>query len=197
MRKPNRLFWFTKGIPMSKLPTVRLTLCALFAALLAICAQLVIPLGPVPLSLALLAVLLCGGLLPAPWAALSVAAYLLLGLCGVPVFAGFRSGPQTLLGLTGGYLLGYLPAAVLTALLGRRGPWWRLPLAMLVGVAACYALGTVWFMVCWTAQKGAGISLSAALSMCVWPFLPGDALKIALAALLVRRLRGPLRLTRK
>lgn len=170
-----------------KLPVVDLCLCALFAALTAVCAQITIPIGPVPVSLSLLPVLLCAALLPKSLAALSMLVYLLLGLCGLPVFSNLTGGPGKLFGVTGGYIIGYLPCAFLTAwLIGRGKAWWHHALAMAAGVLVCYAFGTVWFM----ATKGTDLMTS--LNLCVLPFLPADAVKIALAVILSARLRSPL-----
>ncbi len=168
--------------------TRRLTLAAFFAALTAVCSQLQIPLPMVPINLALFAVHLCGAALGPKWGALSMAAYAGLGAIGVPVFAGLGSGPATLFGRTGGYILGYILAAAIVGLLSRRWGFAfpRLCAAMAAGVAACYLFGTLWFM----ALTGTG--LGASLSYCVLPFLPGDAVKIALAALLAQRLRPSL-----
>ena len=164
--------------------TRRLTLCALFVALTAVCAQITIPIGAVPISLSLLPVLLCAALLPLPDALLSMAAYLLLGALGLPVFSGLSGGFGKLLGPTGGYIIGYLPCAAVIGLLLRRRDGYALRcLAMALGVLACYALGTVWFMV------SRQVALMSALSVCVLPFLPFDAVKIALAALLAGRLK--------
>ena len=168
--------------------TRRLVLAALFAALTAVCSQLQIPLPPIPINLALFAVYLSGALLGARWGALSMAAYALLGAIGAPVFVGFGSGPAALFGRTGGYILGYVFAAGITGLLSRRWGFAfpKLCAAMTVGTAACYLFGTAWFMFL------TKMSLAASLSACVLPFLPGDAVKIALAALLTLRLRKPL-----
>ncbi len=169
--------------------SLRLCCCAFFVALTALCAQLIIPVGAVPVSLSLLPVLLCGVFLQPRDALLTMAVYLLLGLAGVPVFSGLAGGPAKLLGPTGGYLLGYLPCVGLIALLTRRRPERLLPqaLGMVLGVLACYLLGTAWFTV------STGTGWGAALSVCVLPFLPFDAGKIALALLLRRRLAVPLR----
>ena len=140
--------------------------CALFAALTAVCSQLAIPIQPVPINLALLSVYIAGGLLGGGMGAASQAVFLLIGAVGVPVFAGFRGGVQALVGPTGGYLIGYVAA----------------------GMAACYALGTAWYCV------QSGTPALAALSTCVFPFLPGDAVKIAAAALLVPRLKRVIKL---
>lgn len=163
--------------------TERMVLGALFAALTAVCAQVIIPIGTVPVSLSLLPVLLCGALLR-PWdAAAAMAVYILMGLAGLPVFSNLEGGAAKLLGPTGGYIIGYLPCALLTGLLlRRRRGFLRTVLAMACGVLVCYAFGTLWFCV------SAGQALLSALSVCVLPFLPFDAGKIALAAFLSRRL---------
>ncbi len=168
--------------------TRRLSACALMAALIAVCSQIQIPLPAVPINLALFAVHLSGALLGPAGGALSVAVYVLLGMIGVPVFAGFRAGLTVLFGKTGGYILGYFLCAWLVGFLSRRRPFTfpRLCLAMAAGVFVCYFFGTVWFM----ALTGTG--LAASLSLCVLPFLPGDAAKIALAAFLGLRLRPAL-----
>lgn len=168
--------------------TLNLVMAALFAALTAVCSQIQIPLPMVPINLALFAVHLCGALLGAKWGALSITAYALLGVVGAPVFAGFSSGPAVLFGKTGGYILGYILCALLVGLLSRRIGFNAkgLVIAMVVGVAACYIFGTIWFMVI------TGMNLHLSLTYCVLPFLPGDAVKIALAAFLALRLRKPL-----
>ena len=169
--------------------TRRLVAAALFAALTAVCSQLQIPLPAIPINLALFAVYLSGALLGARWGALAMIAYALLGAIGVPVFVGFVSGPAALFGRTGGYILGYVFAAGIVGLLSRR--WGRtfapLCAAMALGTGACYLFGTAWFMVL------TGSTLAASLSACVLPFLPGDAVKIALAAALALRLQRPMR----
>ena len=168
--------------------TRQLVLAALFAALTAVCSQIQIPLPMIPINLALFAVHLCGALLGAKWGALSMAVYALLGAVGVPVFAGFGSGPAALFGKTGGYIIGYILCAAIVGLLSRRLGFTfpKLCLSMVIGVAVCYVFGTAWFMVI------SGLNLATSLSYCVLPFLPGDAVKILLAALLALRLRKPL-----
>ena len=168
--------------------TRNLVLAALLTALTAVCSQIQIPLPMVPINLALFAVHLAGALLGAKWGALSMTAYALLGVVGAPVFAGFSSGPVVLFGKTGGYILGYILCALLVGLISRRIGYTArgLVIAMVAGVAACYVFGTIWFMVI------TGMSLQLSLTYCVLPFLPGDAVKIALATFLALRLRKPL-----
>ena len=97
--------------------TTALVLCGIFAALMAICSFITIPLGftPVPINLATLGVFLTGGILGKKYGSISLIVYILLGAVGVPVFAGFKGGLGVLAGPTGGYIIGYLAAAFLTA----------------------------------------------------------------------------------
>lgn len=168
--------------------TFQLAACALFAAFTAIAAQFSVPVGPVPISLATVAVYLCGAVLGGKKGALSQAVYLLLGAAGLPVFAGFHGGVQALLGPTGGFLVGYVVCAWIVGTLARKGGRVPRPLplagAMLLGTAVLYALGTGWFL--FLTQNG----IWAALSLCVFPFLPGDFAKIAVCAFAAPRLAG-------
>jgi len=169
--------------------TQRLTLSALFCALCAVLSQIQIPLPPVPLSLSLLGVHLCGALLGCRWGSASVGCYVLLGAVGVPVYAGFAGGVSVLFGPTGGFLIGYMLCAWTVGLLTQRFGFSgkSLMLSMAAGTLVCYAMGTAWF--CFVS----GTSLAASLSSCVLPFIPGDALKILLAASLCLRMQKPLR----
>lgn len=160
--------------------TRRMILCALFAALTAVCAQIVIPMGPVPMNLALLPLMVCAVLLPLRHALAAVAVYIGMGAAGLPVFAGMSGGPGVLLGPTGGYIIGYAACVGIVALLMGRGM--ARPAAMGLGLAACYALGTAWLM------ASAGLSLLQALISGVAPFVIGDILKIFAASYLAKRL---------
>ncbi len=159
-----------------------MTLTAVIAALLCIAGPLSIAVGPVPLSLATFAVYLAGAILGKKWGTAAVGLYLLIGIIGVPVFSGFSGGFQKLAGVTGGYLVGYLPCAFLTGLGAERakneGRKWVLPAMMVLGTVILYGIGTAWFMI------QTGNALGAALGLCVLPFLPGDAAKIAAASIL-------------
>lgn len=165
--------------------TRMMTLSALFAALCAVCAQIQIPLQPVQINLALLAVHMAAAMLPPRYAALSLGTYLLMGAMGLPVLTGFRGGIGVLLDRTGGYMLSYLPCAVLESWLMHQGQMKRLRmcLAMALGTLLCYAAGTAWFMLL-TATP-----LWTCLTLCVLPFVPGDAVKIAAAVYIAGRLK--------
>lgn len=169
---------------MKKTNLFEMMLCSLFAALTIVFSQISIPIGPVPINLATLAFFLAGGVLGSVWGAASQALFALLGLAGMPVFAGFRGGPGVLAGPTGGYIISYIAGAFLIGILcehfGREA--WKLLVFNILGLALCYAMGTAWFVVV------TGKNLAGALALCVFPFLPGDAVKIAAAAALVPRL---------
>lgn len=162
-----------------------LVLCAMFAALMSICSQIQIPLPMVPINLALFGAHLCGAILGAKYGTLSLIVYVLMGMVGLPVYAGFSGGVAVLFGKTGGYIIGYvLDAFVVGWLVHRWGKGFvRCCGAMVIGAVVCYIFGTVWFMYV------TGLGLWVSLIYCVFPFLAGDAVKIVLAAYLTRRLK--------
>ncbi|MDY3015317.1 MAG: biotin transporter BioY [Evtepia sp.] len=177
------------ALPHTGEKTRDLSLVALMAALIALCAWLTLPIGPVPFTMQTFAIFAALGLLGGKRGSLAVGVYLLLGLVGLPVFSGFGAGPGTLLGATGGYLLGFLLLALtywlLTARLGTSLP--LMVLSMIAGLVVCYAFGTAWYVLGYTG--GGTATLLSTLSLCVFPYLLPDALKLVLALLLVRRLR--------
>lgn len=158
---------------------------ALLSAFIAVGAFLIIPIGPVPVVLQNLFVLLAGLLLGSRWATISVGVYLLAGICGLPVFAGGGAGIGRLLGPTGGYLVGFLPAAFLVGFITERAGHriWIQVAAMIGATLVIYACGVPWLM------KVAQLSLGKALAAGMIPFLVGDALKIAVAVPIARTLR--------
>jgi len=169
------------------LETVRgMVYASLLAALTGASGLFAFPIGPVPITLQVLFVLLSGGLLGPKWGPASMAIYLLMGLAGLPVFAGGTSGIGRLLGPTGGYLAGFLVASLAVGLLAAKTRSFpRLLAAMVVGLAVIYGLG-----VCWLSLS-ARMPWGRALVLGVLPFLPADALKLVIAAAVVSR-TGPL-----
>jgi biotin transport system substrate-specific component len=157
--------------------------------LLAICSHIALPLyfTPVPLTLQTFAVLLIGLLLSPRLAAGAVVAYLAEGALGLPVFAPVPAlgGLAHLLGLTGGYLLSYPLAAAITAILWRRvgRGVTGAALSAAVGSGVILACGALWLNL--FAHAGAQAILASAVA----PFIPGDLLKIAAAALVASGLR--------
>lgn len=150
------------------------------SALLAVSAQIQVPLQPVPITLQTFAVLVIGMAYGWRLGAATVLLYLAEGAMGLPVFAGGTGSLAVLFGKTGGYLFGFVLAAAVTGALAERG-WGRnmatTALAMLAGNAAIYLPGL--------AVLGALIGYGNAVTYGLLPFLLGDALKLALAACLL------------
>lgn len=170
-----------------KFSTRDLCFCAIGAALIAVCAWISIP-ADVPFTLQTFAIFTVCGLLGGRRGTVSVLVYLLLGAVGAPVFAGFRGGFASLLGTTGGYLVGFvLLTLIITFAQARWGQGqWVFVLSAAVGLLVCYAFGTAWFLIVYT-RTGA-ITLGVVLAKCVLPFLLPDAVKLTLATLLRARL---------
>lgn len=162
--------------------TSKLVYCALFAAIISVASQISIPVQPIPLNAAIFAVLLCGGIMGKKYGTVSVAVYILLGIVGAPVFAGFRGGLSVLAGPTGGYIAGYILIAFVTGAVCEktRKLKYTVPFMMLA-VVLCYAFGTMWFCI------ATGNGLVSALSLCVFPFIPGDILKVVLASIVINK----------
>ena len=178
-----------------KTSTYAMVVTALMAAVTCILAPLSVPIGPVPISLTNFAIYLSLYLLDWKKGTLSYLIYLLLGLvglpvfsgftgglaklAGLPVFSGFSSGFAKLLGPTGGYLIGFIPMAIIAGIVidkfTNRGIQ---ILGMIVGTAICYAFGTAWF--CFQS----GYTVGAALAVCVIPFIPADLCKMVIAMII-------------
>ena len=156
-----------------------MTLSSLFAALLAVCAWLCIPVSDIGITLQTFGVFLALLLLGGKWGTVAIGIYLLLGAVGLPVFSGFRGGFGTLLGVTGGFLWGFLLSGVVFRLLEKISK----PLAMAAGLLSCYFCGCLWFLF-WS-----GGGLGFVLLRCVVPFLVPDGIKLWLAWILSKRLQ--------
>ena len=163
-----------------------MALCALFAALLAICAWIAIPVGDIAFTMQTFGVFLTLGLLGGKRGTLSIFVYLLLGAAGLPVFSSFRGGIGALLGVTGGYLAGFLFTGLVYWLVTACGG--PKLLAMVLGLLACYAFGTFWFRFGYL-QSGSAMGTGTVLLKCVVPYLLPDGLKLALALLMTRKLK--------
>lgn len=162
---------------------------ALCVALMAICSWISVP-TVVPFTLQTLGVFLCFGLLGGKRGTLAVLIYILVGAVGIPVFSGFSGGLGIIFGNTGGYIVGFLAAALIMWLFekifGNRPVIYAV--SMIAGLAVCYAFGTAWFIVLYTRSTGA-VQLLTVLGWCVFPFIIPDLLKIAAAFYLSMRLK--------
>lgn len=157
---------------------------SVFAALVAVCAWIAVPIPPVSFTLQTFGVLLALGVLEGRWGCACVGLYLMLGLIGLPVFSGFRGGASALIGPTGGFLWGFLAAGLCYWALQRLGKL----AAMIAAQLVCYVCGCLWFVFY------AGGGFGGAVLVCVVPYLLPDAIKLALAYSVSGRLQRHIRL---
>lgn len=154
-----------------------------FAVLTAVGAAVSVPLpfSPVPITMQTFFVVLAGAVLGPVWGPVSQMTYVMAGLAGLPVFAGGTAGPGILAGATGGYLIGFVPAAWLAGLLVRPGSSW---IRLIAGLTAAHAV----VFVCGLSQLSlfTGRSLAAAVQLGLLPFVSGTVLKVTAAAALLR-----------
>lgn len=170
-------------------PLRSMVTAALLAAVLCILCPFSLPIGPVPISLGTFAVALVTYVAGWKLGSLSVLIYLLLGLAGLPVFSGFTGGAAKLFGPTGGYLIGYLPMALLAGLIIDRFPGTALKDRLIsfpglcLGTVILYLLGTLWL------SYQAHYSFTEALALGVLPFIFFDLIKLGLVTLLAPVIR--------
>jgi biotin transport system substrate-specific component len=150
-------------------------------AFVALAAQVSVKLGftPVPLTGQTFAVLVVGSVLGSVRGALSLLLYLAVGIAGIPVYADHRHGWSVFSGATGGYIVGFVVAAMLTGWLAERNWDKRFSSsisAMLTGSVVIYICGVTWL------HHFLGVSWSTTLNDGLYPFVPGDMLKVYLAA---------------
>lgn len=173
----------------NKLTIKTIALIAVMTAVTCVLAPLSLPIGPVPISLTNLAIYFGLYILGVKKESLSYIVYMLIGLAGLPVFSNFTGGVGKLFGPTGGYIIGFLPMAVIAGIFIDRTNGKLLPslLGMVLGTVICYALGTIWL------AYQANMDFKAALFAGVIPFIPGDLIKMVLAAVLGPKIKRQLR----
>ena len=178
----------TVAVDNQKIRTKQMVLIALMTAVTCVLGPLSIPLpfSPVPISLTNFAIFLAIFVLGMKSGTISFIIYLLLGAVGVPVFSSFRGGFQVLAGPTGGYLIGFIFLALIMGFALDHFDRKLVPtiIGMIIGMAVCYAFGTVWL------AKLLSLSFKEGLMMGVIPYLPGDASKIIIAAIVGPKLYG-------
>lgn len=177
---------YEKTVSTSGFRTIDIVYIAIFAALMAVCSWISVS-TIVPFTLQTFGVFLAVCLLGGKHGTISVLVYILLGAVGLPVFAGFSGGIGSLLGNTGGYIIGFLFSALVMwafeKLLGKK--LWVYAVSMVLGLIVCYAFGTVWFMIVY-ARSNDAVGLITVLGWCVFPFIIPDLVKIALALMIGR-----------
>ena len=174
--------------------TIDLVYIALGAVLISVCSWISIP-TTVPFTMQTFAMFFVLSTLGGKRGTAAILVYILLGAVGIPVFAHFTSGIGVLLGNTGGYIVGFvfmgLVYWLIVHFLGKK--LWVEILAMVIGLAVCYAFGTMWFQFVYTQANGA-VGLTMVLAWCVIPFILPDLIKLGLALTLARRLSPVLKL---
>lgn len=156
--------------------------CGIFAALLAVCAWLAVPVGHISVTMQTFGVLLALGVLEGRLGTLSILVYLLMGVAGAPVFAGFQGGIGVLLGPTGGYLWGFLLAGVVYWCCGQSV---ETPFRMMIALITCYFCGTLWYCFLYLDD-----GFMPALLRCVVPYVVPEVLKLWLAGSLAPKIRN-------
>lgn len=159
-----------------------MALTALFSALMAVCAWITIPVPDIPFTLQLFAIFAAMFILGGKRAFISVIIYVLIGAVGVPVFSGFKGGLSSLLGPTGGYIIGFIFSVAVYWLITARLPKKTAVqiISAVISLLVCYAFGTLWFVIVYSKYAGP-VGFGAALLMCVVPYIIPDLCKIALA----------------
>lgn len=167
---------------MKNIKTSNLTLIALMTAVMCILGPLsiIIPISPVPITFTNLAIFFTVILLGLKKGTISYLVYLLIGFIGVPVFSFFTGGPAKLLGPTGGYLIGFIFLALIVGYFVDKYPGkiYMYIVSMVLGMIVTYALGTGWL------AFQANMTFEAALLAGVIPYIPGDIIKIIIAAII-------------
>lgn len=162
--------------------TKNMVTCGLMAAILCIIAPLSIPLpgNLVPISLTNFILYLTAYVLDMKYSTVTYMVYLLIGIVGLPVFSNYGSGFAKVAGPTGGYLLGFIFIPLICGYINNKfeGKIYMSVIGMIMGLFFSYLLGTLWF------SYQQSMSISASLSLCVYPFLIGDTIKIIAAAII-------------
>lgn len=167
----------------------------LFVAVLAVCSYISVPIGEVPFTLQTFAVFVTVGLLGGKRGTAAIASYIILGMIGVPVFAGFKGGVSVIVGPTGGYIVGFLFCGLemwaMQKFFGENTV--VLFMSMVVGAITYFTFGTIWFMAVYL-SRGQEAELLTVLSLCVIPYLLPDLVKMIVATVIVRKLKDKLKL---
>ena len=163
--------------------TKELVLVALFAAVMAISAWVAVP-AAIPFTMQTFAVFFAVGALGLKCGFTAVFVYVLIGCMGLPVFAGFGGGIGVLFSPNGGFIIGFLPAALVCGLLSKKAKTFAsLSLSMAAGLVICYIIGSAYF------AKISGMDAKSVIISCIIPYVIPDTVKILLAAALSQRIK--------
>lgn len=173
--------------------TVDIALIGMFTALITICSWISFPFLGIPASLQTFAIFITTNVLGAKKGTMSVLVYILLGIIGVPVFSGFKSGPSAIFSATGGYIIGFAFAVFVAGLLIKKLPDknWAKAVSMGIGQIICYISGVIWYSLVFV--KNDNVNLALTFSLCVAPFILPDIIKIVAALFLSNAVRRVLK----
>ena len=162
--------------------------CSMFACIVALLAQIRIDLpGLVPITLQTLGIYIIACCLTPKLAIIATIVYVLMGSIGLPIFTGFRGGLSSLVGPTGGYIFSFpITSLIISFIINNQNSVIRKIIAMAIGTAVCYLIGTIWFIYV------TNNTFITALTICVIPFIPGDIIKIAVASTLSTKIKARL-----
>ena len=181
------MYMTAKNTP--RLNTTQLVYTALGAVLIAICSWINIP-TVIPFTMQTFAVFSILLLLGGQNGTLSIIIYIIMGAIGIPVFHGFTGGVGILLGPTGGYIIGFVISGLVYMLTEKAGSG-KMSISiisLITGLVLCYSFGTIWFITVYTRQTGP-MGLGTALTICVFPYIIPDLIKLALAVILTTRIK--------
>lgn len=172
----------------NKINTRQLTLIGVIAAVTCILGPLSLPIGIIPISLTNLVIYFAVYALGKKRGTLSYIVYLFIGLIGLPVFSGFSGGFPKLFGPTGGYLIGFIFMAFISGIFIDKfsNTFYMCFLGMVIGTIITYIFGTAWL------AYETKMTFNAALAVGVFPFIPGDIIKIVIATLIGPQIKNRL-----
>lgn len=172
---------------IKKFKTLDMVYSGVGAVIIAIASQIMIPFSAVPFTLQTFGVALILVALGGKRGTASTVVYILMGLVGIPVFTGFKGGVSHLVSYTGGYIVGFLVMGIVylifeNVLKNKFGKLIYKIFALAIGNICCYITGTVWFYAV-SMKNGSGYGFLGILTLCVFPYIVPDAVKIYVAAL--------------
>lgn len=172
-----------------KFNTKDITYISIFIAIISICSWISIPMV-IPFTLQTFAIFITVGILGTRRSFIAIIIYILIGALGVPVFANFSSGVSSIVGPTGGYLVGFLLIALITGKLMEILPKKNIYqiISMIIGLIFCYTFGTLWFVYAFT-NSDTSMGILKVLSLCVIPFIIPDLIKIVIGNIVINRVK--------
>lgn len=155
--------------------TKKLIICALFTAIIAMCAPFFIMIGPVPITFTLFALALAAFVAGSKAAFVATLVYIFIGIVGLPVFSGFKGGLGGIITPTGGFVFSYVFVVLILGMCNKTKKKSIMALWWTIALCVCYACGTLWYMVFTSSD------FVTALMLCVVPFIPFDVVKLVMA----------------